>query len=154
MPATVQKHALCPACGHMSCEHLAHELENLRRAARELYRALRPIHLSASAAFLLEELLKAAAVEDRHAETYTTTDRGSLEIAAVECSRVIGRELQKVLPREAGVGFAVLVFDFGGRGNLAYVSNAERSSMLQAMREFIGKAERDQVPSIFRGPRS
>jgi hypothetical protein len=27
-------HVLCSACGHMGCEHLAHELEQLRAAAR------------------------------------------------------------------------------------------------------------------------
>ncbi len=75
------------------------------------------------------------------------TDRGSLEILAVEWSRRIGRKMKQQLP--PGVGFALLVFDFGEKGNLAYVSNADRADMLVAMREFIAKAERDQVRSVF-----
>jgi hypothetical protein len=80
------------------------------------------------------------------------TDRGSLEILAVESARRIGDELKRSLP--AGVGFAVLVFDIGAKGNLAYVSNAERASMLQAMREFIAKTEAGGVSSVFGTPRS
>jgi hypothetical protein len=64
----------------------------------------------------------------------------------------MGGELKRSLP--AGVGFAVLVFDIGEKGNLAYVSSAERRSMLEAMREFIAKAEREGISSVFGGPRS
>jgi hypothetical protein len=80
------------------------------------------------------------------------TDRGTLEILAVESARRVGAELQRSLP--PGVGFAVLVFDIGAKGNLAYVSNAERASMLQAMREFIAKAEREGISSVFGTPRN
>lgn len=80
------------------------------------------------------------------------TDRGSLEILAAESARRIGGELKRSLP--AGVGFAVLVFDIGAKGNLAYVSNADRASMLEAMREFIAKNEAGGVSSVFGGPRS
>jgi hypothetical protein len=79
-------------------------------------------------------------------------DRGTLEILANESARKIGRELKASLP--PGVGFAVLVFDIGRKGNLAYVSNAERTSMIEAMREFIRHAEADEVRSVFGGPRS
>ncbi|HSN21675.1 MAG TPA: hypothetical protein VLS49_13415 [Usitatibacter sp.] len=80
------------------------------------------------------------------------TDRGTLEILAEESARRIADELKRSLP--PGTGFAVLVFDIGMRGNLAYVSNAERASMLEAMREFIAKAERGGVPSVFGRPRT
>ncbi len=80
------------------------------------------------------------------------TDRGTLEILAAESARRIADELKRSLPR--GVGFAVLVFDFGPGGNLAYVSNAERADMLKAMREFIAKHEGEGVKSVFGGPRS
>jgi len=44
---------------------------------------------------------------------------------------------------ERTVGFALLVFDFGcpkgARTN--YISNAERSEMLESMKEFIARAE-------------
>ena len=35
------------------------------------------------------------------------------------------------------VGFAVLVFEFGHRGNVGYASNAKREDMLRAMEEFV-----------------
>lgn len=37
------------------------------------------------------------------------------------------------------VGFAVLVFDFHGGGNLGWVSNAQRGDMIKALQEFIDK---------------
>lgn len=79
------------------------------------------------------------------------TDRGSLELLAVEAARSIAAELKSKLP--PGVGFAVLLFDIGAKGNLAYVSNAQRSSMLEAMREFIRTAEAG-IDSIFARPKA
>lgn len=38
-----------------------------------------------------------------------------------------------------GVGFALLIFDFGGGGNLAWISNAQREDMLEALKEFMEK---------------
>lgn len=78
------------------------------------------------------------------------TDRGSLELLAVESARRIGKELKASLP--PGVGFAVFVFDIGAKGNLAYVSNAERNSMLEAIREFIRNCEAG-IESVFGGPK-
>jgi hypothetical protein len=37
------------------------------------------------------------------------------------------------------VGFALMLFDFGSGGYLSYLSNAERDTILQAMREFIDR---------------
>lgn len=37
------------------------------------------------------------------------------------------------------VGFALLVFDFGGGGFMNYISNADRDDMLRAMGEFIAR---------------
>lgn len=56
------------------------------------------------------------------------------------------RELGKVLAGEcpAGVGFALLIFDFGETGNLAYVSNGERADVVKAIEELL---ERLRVPS-------
>lgn len=39
-----------------------------------------------------------------------------------------------------GVGFALMVFDFGDKGSFAWISNADRDDMLLALREFIQKA--------------
>lgn len=81
------------------------------------------------------------------------TDRGTLEILAGEAAARIGVELKAALPKD--VGFAVLVFDFGPKGNLAYVSNAHRADMLKAMQEFIAKHQAPGgVPSVFGGQRS
>jgi hypothetical protein len=55
-----------------------------------------------------------------------------------DCSRV-GRKLAEQL--KPGVGFALLMFDFGEGGNLAYLSNAQRSDMIKTLREFIEKLE-------------
>jgi|GEM_PF-2509148 len=38
-----------------------------------------------------------------------------------------------------GWGFALLVFPFGKEGRMNYISNAERSDMVKAMKEFIAR---------------
>jgi hypothetical protein len=38
-----------------------------------------------------------------------------------------------------GTGFAVELFDFGERGHLAYVSNANREDMAKALVELVGQ---------------
>ena len=61
------------------------------------------------------------------------TDRSILEKAAKAITLMLeDMGLKKV-------GFAVLVFDFGSGGNLGWVSNAERSTMIEAMKEFVEK---------------
>lgn len=37
------------------------------------------------------------------------------------------------------IGFAVLAFDFGTGGNLGWISNANRTTMIEALKEFIEK---------------
>lgn len=41
------------------------------------------------------------------------------------------------------IGFTLLIFEFGqaDNGRVNYISNAERSDMLKAMKEFIARAE-------------
>lgn len=41
----------------------------------------------------------------------------------------------------AGYGWALLVFDWGDKGRMNYISNAQRDDMLVAMREFIAMHE-------------
>jgi len=43
-----------------------------------------------------------------------------------------------------GVGFALLMFDFGEHGNMTWISNAQRADMIKALRELI---ERLQQPN-------
>lgn len=41
----------------------------------------------------------------------------------------------------AGMGFALLMFEFGPDGRMNYISNARRADMLRALKEFVGKNE-------------
>lgn len=43
------------------------------------------------------------------------------------------------LPREQG--FALFLFDFGDGGNCAYVSNAQRETMIAAVRQWLARQE-------------
>lgn len=50
--------------------------------------------------------------------------------------------LDSILPELKGgdrVGFALIVFDFGGGGNIQWASNGERTDMIAALRELLGK---------------
>ena len=40
-------------------------------------------------------------------------------------------------------GFALLLFDFGEKGSLAYISNAQRRDMIRALRECADELEKD-----------
>jgi hypothetical protein len=41
-----------------------------------------------------------------------------------------------------GVGFAIILFDFGDGGSCAYASNGNRQDMIKLLREMVGKLER------------
>ena len=51
-----------------------------------------------------------------------------------QCAKV-GEKIGVHLP--PGFGFALILFDFGERGNLAYMSNGEREDMLRVLQELI-----------------
>lgn len=55
--------------------------------------------------------------------------------------RDLSARLAKLIQREIppGVGFTVMVFDFGERGFTAYMSNANREDMRRAMIEHLEK---------------
>lgn len=38
-----------------------------------------------------------------------------------------------------GMGFTLLMFDFGQKGNMFYISNAQREDVINSMQEFIDK---------------
>jgi len=48
-------------------------------------------------------------------------------------ARSVGKVIGDSLP--PGVGFALLMFDFGEGGQMTYVSNAQRDDMVRALRE-------------------
>lgn len=49
----------------------------------------------------------------------------------------VGREIKAEMPD--GVGFCLMMFDFGAGGSLAYVSSAQREDMIKALAEFRDK---------------
>lgn len=65
------------------------------------------------------------------------TDRRKLEDIANDIGKAITIALESW--SEKPLGFALLVFDFGGKGNLAWISNAKREDMLKALQEFMDK---------------
>lgn len=54
-------------------------------------------------------------------------------------SRAIAEAIAESLPE--GIGFALLLFDFGEGGNLAWISNANREDMVRALREQLARFE-------------
>lgn len=56
-----------------------------------------------------------------------------------EIARDIGRVIGGAVP--PGVGFALLVFDFGTQGTISYLSNARRDDMIAALKNLIVNLE-------------
>jgi hypothetical protein len=50
------------------------------------------------------------------------------------CSR-LGHTIADALP--PGIGFCFFLFDFGNEGDIAFVSNAERQGMIDALDELL-----------------
>lgn len=53
----------------------------------------------------------------------------------------IGHKIGDLLPQ--GWGFTLLIFNFGEKGNLFYISNAKREDMIKTMQEFIDKNKKN-----------
>lgn len=51
----------------------------------------------------------------------------------------VASELAKVFP---GLGFILMVFDFGDSSQMNYVANCKREDAIKALKEFIEKTER------------
>lgn len=60
-----------------------------------------------------------------------------------ESMQNLAEAIDAVLPAlnesETRLGFALVIFNFGGGGNIQYISNAERTGMIAALRELLGK---------------
>lgn len=56
-----------------------------------------------------------------------------VEISMKEIGDVIGKSLPK------GWGFNLMVFDFGKKGSMFYMSNAQRKDVINQMKEFMQK---------------
>lgn len=63
-------------------------------------------------------------------------DRKKLSGIAHDVGTMIGNAIREKHPN---AGFALLVFDFGDKGSLAWVSNAERADMYEGLVEFLEK---------------
>lgn len=68
-------------------------------------------------------------------------ERRKLEAAAQQVASALDEALPKMLGVTERVGFMLLVFEFGPRGNLAYISNAQREAMITAVREWLARQE-------------
>ncbi|MEP6651803.1 MAG: hypothetical protein ABJA82_00500 [Myxococcales bacterium] len=56
-----------------------------------------------------------------------------LEAHCATIGRAVGNALKDVMPE--GVGFALVMFDFGPGGSLAYCSSAQREDMIKVLAE-------------------
>ena len=56
-----------------------------------------------------------------------------------EAARGIARRIAPALP--PGVGFCLILFNFGPDGFSTYISNGQRADMIEALREMITKLE-------------
>jgi hypothetical protein len=67
------------------------------------------------------------------------TTRAELEAE----NRRLAKLLEDYLAERHGkrVGFTLFVFEFGAKGNLAYISNAQREDMITAAKEWLARLE-------------
>lgn len=71
-------------------------------------------------------------------------ERLKLEQVVRRIAEYIGEAAQAAalqIGLEERVGYALILFDFGEEGNLAYASNADRSDMIKTLKEMIKKLE-------------
>jgi hypothetical protein len=52
-----------------------------------------------------------------------------------ELTKLVETKVSEIVGRHTGV--TLLIFDFGGGGNMQYASNAQRTDMIAALREFL-----------------
>lgn len=67
-------------------------------------------------------------------------DRKQLESECFALGRKLKQELE-VQPHTQNVGFALVLFDYGAAGNMAFVSTAQRMDCIALLKELIGKLE-------------
>ena len=61
-----------------------------------------------------------------------------------EVMNSLGRQIGDIIKiASPGTGFALFTFDLDGPGHISYISNAERTSMMTALKEFIANVELD-----------
>lgn len=71
------------------------------------------------------------------------TDR---QLSIERILRDLAAGIEQIFP---GMGFAVIMFDFGAPGVSNYISNAQRSDMITALRETADRIESNQdIPAV------
>jgi len=65
--------------------------------------------------------------------------RRALEAASREIAALIVPALERMFGTR--VGFALLVFDFGAKGHMAYLSNSQREDMISLVKEWLALLE-------------
>lgn len=71
--------------------------------------------------------------------SYETSDADLMRPTLRRIGALIGKELP------AGWGFNLLLFTYGEGGSLFYISSAERADVINVMKEYIAKFEREQA---------
>ena len=70
---------------------------------------------------------------DKHVFGETEEYNEAVEFALREVAEYVKQRMPD------GMGFTLLMFDFGAGGNMFYISNAQREDVLKSMQEFISK---------------
>lgn len=75
-----------------------------------------------------------------------SNDHGPIEAEFEQKMKALAQALDELLNTgrkgsDREVGFALLVFRFGDEGRANYISNADHSSMITALKEFVARAE-------------
>ena len=70
--------------------------------------------------------------------------RFEIEIAKIQILlKEIGGILKGAMPE--GYGFTLLIYSYGKKGSLFYMSSAERADMIKTMQEFIDRQPREEA---------
>jgi len=56
-----------------------------------------------------------------------------------ELLKRFGRELKAILP--PSIGYTLFLFDYGEKGNMFYLSTAQRADMIEGLKEFLARPE-------------
>lgn len=74
--------------------------------------------------------------------------REQLQSITVELAKMIKVELRGV-----ECGFALVLFDFGGKGNMAYAADGVREDLVKMFRELATKLEADKIGMALSRPK-
>jgi hypothetical protein len=64
-------------------------------------------------------------------------------MALEETAAALARRLKREMP--IGTGFCLVMYDYGGPGNMAFASTGERSSTIAMLRELVALMEQEEA---------